>query len=105
MPMAAAAAKYSSPADLTPPMPGGGAPPPAPMAAVPQAPTGGMGMPSLPAPGAPAQAPWQVRLQADGSSVYVVPSPDGDPTKDIILGRNEPPKMPKALQAPAPQGA
>jgi hypothetical protein len=42
-------------------------------------------------------------MQPDGSSIYVMPSPDGDPINDIMLGRNEPPKLPKAFQPPAPQ--
>lgn len=31
--------------------------------------------------------------------------PDGDPGKDIVLGINPPPKLPKAFQPPAQPGA
>ena len=47
--------------------------------------------------------PWQVKQQSDGSSVNYIPSPDGDPTKDIILSVNAAPKLPRALQPPAPR--
>jgi len=58
-------------------------------------------MPPLPqAPPAPQAPPYTVRLQPDGSSVYVMPSPDGDPGKDIVLGVNKAPAVPKAMQAP-----
>lgn len=46
------------------------------------------------------QSQYTVRMQPDGTSVYVQPSPDGDPTKDIILGVNKAPK----IQPQAPQG-
>ncbi len=63
----------------------------------------GPATPMPPLPQAPAQPPapsYDVRLQPDGSSVYVMPSPDGDPSKDIILGVNKAPAVPKAMQAP-----
>lgn len=50
----------------------------------------------FPAPGF--QPPWQVVLQPDGSSKYVVPTPGGD----VTLGVNKAPVLPKALQAPTP---
>ena len=110
MPFAAKAMQSQAPANLMPPMPAGGAPMPPPAAMGAPAPTGPPpaamppqgGMPSLPPSGAPA-APYTVRLQPDGSSVYVMPSPDGNPANDIILSVNAPPKLPKALQPPAPQ--
>ena len=111
MPITNAVDKYASPANLMPPIPTNGAPPPPPagapmgMQGAPPPPSDMMAtaptMPSLPAPGDPAQPPYTVRLQADGSSIYVLPSPDGDPAKDIVLSRNEPPKLPKAFQPPA----
>lgn len=55
-------------------------------------------MGGMPAPSAPAAPPYQVRLQSDGSSVFYIPSPDGDPSKDVVLGRNDAPKLPKAFQ-------
>ncbi len=112
MPVKAAVDNYSKPANLTPPMPMAGSPPPPPMGGM-QMPTAqaspvasaqpimGGAMPGLPSPGAPAAPPYTVRLQADGSSVYVLPSPDGDPAKDIVLSRNEPPRLPKAFQTPS----
>lgn len=98
MPMAANALKYSTPANLVPPMPAGGARPlPAPIQATPIS-----SMPMMPPPSAPAKPPYSVRLQADGSSIFYIPSPDGNPVNDIILGKNDPPKLPKALQPAQP---
>lgn len=109
MPFAAAADKYSAPANLTPPMPAGGMapPPPAALAAGAPPPPAAMPMgstlPTMPEPAAPAGPPWSVALQPDGSSKYFIPSPDGDPAKEIVLGVNPPPKLPKAFNAPAPK--
>lgn len=50
-------------------------------------------------PPAPTKAPWDVQMQDDGSSVYSIPGPNGNP---IILGVNPPPRLPKALQTPKP---
>ncbi len=110
MPFSQIAAKASgAPANLTPPMPSGGALPPPPAglgaAMAPPAPAAPMGpppgLPAMPPPSAPAAPPYTTRLQADGSSIYVIPSPDGDPGKDVVLGVNPPPKIPKAFQQPA----
>jgi len=109
MPFATAADKYSTPADLSPPMPAGGMapPPPAALAAGAPPPPAAMPMgstlPAMPAPSAPAGPPWSVALQPDGSSKYFIPSPDGDPAKEIVLGVNPPPKLPKALAPAAPK--
>ncbi len=104
MPMGAAALKNSTPP--APPLP--------PLTAPPSAGAGPMPLPPPPAmPPAPGAAapiprapvatpPWSVRPQPDGSSVYYMPSPDGDPSKEVILGVNPPPKLPKALQPPKP---
>jgi len=86
------------------PMPPAGALPP-PMPPAPAAPEA-MNPPGMfPPPQAPAAPPFDVRMQPDGSSVYVIPSPDGDKGKDIVLGINPPPKLPKAFQPPAQPGA
>ena len=109
MPMGIAADRYDQPADLTPPMPAGGMapPPPAALAAGAPPPPAAMPMgstlPSMPAPSAPAGPPWSVALQPDGSSKYFIPSPDGDPAKEIVLGVNPPPKLPKAMAPAAPK--
>jgi len=68
-------------------------------------PPGAPPMPPAPpqAPAAPQGPAWTVRPQADGSSVYVIPSPDGDPSKDIVIGMNPAPKLPKSLQPGAQQ--
>jgi hypothetical protein len=58
-----------------------------------------MQAPITPPPGQPEENPYQVRLQPDGSSVYYLPGPT--PQQEIILGVNNPPKLPKALQQPA----
>jgi len=115
MPMGAAAASRAlppNPADLMPPLTQG----PAPAAAAPPMPTGAPPAmpPSMPppismppagaAPMMPAPAPqptpdqmFEVKLQSDGSSIYLLKG------TDIVLGRNEPPKMPKSLQQPPVQ--
>ena len=54
---------------------------------------GAMGLPS---PSAPPEPPFEVKMQADGSSVYLTKT---DP--QIVIGINPPPKLPKALQPPA----
>ncbi len=108
MPMGAKAAEASAPANLLPPMPSGGMPPP--MPAIPPAgagmapPAAPMGMPSFPAPSEPVAPPYQTRTQADGTIAIVWPSPDGDPSKDIISQVYNAPKVPQALQ-PKPAAA
>lgn len=116
MPMGKAALKDVAPPPL-PPLslpPKGNAPMPLPMPPISATPAAGpVGTPSgmPPAPGAqpmpqlgqPQQPPYSVRLQPDGSSLYYTPSPDGNAANDVILGLNPPPKVPKALQKPAPQ--
>ena len=80
----AAANAAGAPAGLPPVgLPAPGAPP------APAAPQAG----GLPAPEAPAAPPYMVRMQPDGSSIYVIPSPDGDLIKDIVLGVNPAPKL------------
>ncbi len=84
-----------------PPPSGGAAAPPA------QANPPAQAAPSqqMPAPGAGLPSGIVVRMQPDGTSVYVMPSPTGDPSQDVILGLNPPVKIPKAFQPQAPQGA
>lgn len=119
MPMGKAAAAASTPPLPPLPMPPkGNVPMPLPMPPISTTPAAGpvgappagapLGMP--PAPGAqpmpqvgqPQQPPYSVKLQPNGSSLYYVPSPDGNPANDIVLGLNDPPKVPKAFQKPAP---
>jgi hypothetical protein len=50
-----------------------------------------------------AAPPYITRVQSDGSIVAVIPSPDGDPTKDVIFAHFPAPKLPKALQQPPQQ--
>lgn len=87
---------------LPPPVKGAMALPPLPSA--PPIPAGAPPMAQQAAPVAPPPPaiPWQVKQQPDGSSVNYVPSPDGDSSKDIILSVNAAPKLPRALQPPAP---
>lgn len=59
-------------------------------APLPQQSAGLMGMPS---PDAPSEPPYDVKLQADGSSVYLTKT---DPP--VVIGINKPPKLPPALQ-------
>lgn len=103
MPMAAAAQSASSgppvfpPASGVPPM--GAAPvgPPAmPSAAPSQAPSSLQ----MPPTNAPAQPPGaSIEPQPDGSAAWVINSPVGK----VFLARIEPPKIPKAFNAPAQQ--
>ena len=65
--------------------PGAGAPPPA--AAGMMGGAGGMNP-----PGAPAEPPYDVKLQPDGSSIYVSKT-----QPPVVLAVNPPPKLPKAL--------
>ncbi len=101
--MGQAAAKQSAAPAPPPilPMPprGGNAGTPIPMPPMPQATAATPPMPVSAQPQPAASAiPWKVKQQPDGSSVNYLPSPDGDPTKDIILNVNLPPKVPKAFQ-------
>lgn len=57
------------------------------------------------APSQPQGAPWQTRQQPDGSSIYFLPGMKGDGSDDIVIGVNQPPKLPKAMQAPTQQSA
>ena len=111
MPMAAKAAEYGDNEEVMPDIRGGRArppafvpPPPQPMPEEPmeepmdEGPMDLTGQGGLPSPDEPTAPPWDIKLQADGSSVYYIKSPDGDPANDIILGRNEPPKLPKGMQ-------
>lgn len=94
-----AAATSASDTPIIPPMPKTGSAPPNQMMPPMPAPMDPMaGMPMMPAPSAPPTPNYEVRMQPDGSSVYVVPSPDGDVAKDIVLGVNQAPKLPKAMQ-------
>jgi hypothetical protein len=93
MPMGQAAQPPLNTASVMPPMPPGpvqspgvGAPPPAEAGMM-----GGAG--GFPAPGAPNEPPYDVKLQADGSGVFVSKT---DPP--IVIGVVPPPKLPKALQ-------
>lgn len=90
-----------SPANLLPPMPSGGAAPPPPAMPMPSAAMPVGPLPMMPPPTAPAAPPYSVELQSDGSSRYVIKSPDGNQANDIVLAVNPPPKVPKALQTPA----
>lgn len=117
MPFGQIAAKASgAPANLLPPMPPPGMPPapstppsvlppaasPAPIGPPPMSPA--VGLPMMPPPSAPATPPYSVRLQNDGSAVFYVASPDGDPGKDVVLQVAKAPKVPPAFQTSAPQG-
>lgn len=59
-------------------------------------------LPTMPPPSAPSAPPYSVELQPDGSSIYFVPSPDGDPMKKVVLQVNKAPKLPPAFQPAAP---
>lgn len=61
-----------------------------------------MGNP-FPPPGAPSAPPYQIAMQPDGSGKYYVPSPDGNPLNDVVIGVIPPPKLPKAFQKPPTQ--
>lgn len=109
MPMAAKAAEYGDDEEVMPDIRGGRARPPAFVPPPPQpmpeeeepmeeGPMDLTGQGGLPSPDEPSKPPWDIKLQADGSSVYYIKSPDGDPANDIVLGRNEPPKLPKGMQ-------
>jgi len=118
MPMQAAAMSRMplNTADLMPPMPQAG-PAPAPAAPATPSPAGPPPMSMPPPLGMPPQGagappagpvgippfplPLEVKLQDDGSSIYLLKG------SNIVLSRNEPPKIPKALQPPrssAPAG-
>ena len=57
-------------------------------------------MPAFPPPGAPTKPPYEVVMQADGSSVYQVPPPmPGMPP--VVIAVNKAPVVPKALQQPS----
>lgn len=102
MPLARAAAQSAGqPVGMPPMPPAGGAQMPAAQANPTTKAMPIMG--GMPAPSAPAAPPYQVRLQSDGSSVFYIPSPDGDQSKDVVLGRNDAPKLPKAFQQQATQ--
>lgn len=58
--------------------------------AAPQTPTG------LPA------VPYQTRTQPDGSVAAYIPSPDGNPANDVVIGVAPAFKVPKAFSQPAP---
>ena len=84
-PAAPPAAAGLATAPAAPPMPGG-------------APAS---MPAFPPPGAPMKPPYEVVMQADGSSVYQVPPPmPGMPP--VVIAVNKAPKVPPALQPPTP---
>ena len=72
--------------------PGAGTPPPS---------TGGMmqtqGSTPAPAPGG-SEAPYQVEMQPDGSSIYYIPGPSGTSTDGVVVAVNPAPKLPKSLQ-------
>lgn len=53
----------------------------------------------FPAPSASAEPPYDVELQADGSSIYYTKT---EPR--IVIGVNQPPKLPAALQPPKGPG-
>lgn len=46
----------------------------------------------IPAPSAPVEPPYEVVLQADGSSVYQTKT-----TPPVVIGVNRPPKLPPSL--------
>lgn len=75
------------------------APPVLPPAMPPAAPAPQTGMPGMmPPPSAPAQPPYTVSLQPDGSSKYSIQTPGGE----VVLGINPAPKLPKAFQVQQP---
>lgn len=94
MPMGAAAAKYSMPANLMPPVPLHGARPPETSA---QPIPSNVGAPAMPPMNAPSQPPYKVRPQADGSLAVVWPTPDGGEVISQVLPA---PKTPPAFQTP-----
>lgn len=53
-----------------------------------------------PPPQAPPSPIWQVKMQADGTSVYYIPGA-GENGDDLYLKVNDPPKPPKPLQQAA----
>lgn len=88
-------APMGPPPMMPPPMP-----PTAPtMPAMP--PLGANPAPMAPAPPGPPPAPYQTRQQADGSIIGYIPSPDGNPANDVIIGVHPAFKVPKGLQPPA----
>lgn len=108
MPMGKAAAAQSQPPALPPLMP-------PPKGAMPLPPPPVMPPPPGPAPLPPLASPmppdasaspvnpailWKVKQQPDGSSVDYISSPDGDPSKDVVIAIHPPPKVPKAFQSP-----
>lgn len=103
MPIAANAAKKSAPAMLMPPMPRNGqAPPSAPPAAPQSSPATAPspmppGMPLFPPPSAPAEPPYKMKPQADGTIAVVYPAPDGS---DVVGQVYPAPRIPRAFQAP-----
>lgn len=109
MPMGIAAKDASTPPSVLPSLPMPPAPSAPPMdSAMPPVAAGAppAGVQSQGAPSAPAapSVPYQVRRQSDGSIVAYIPSPDGDPSKDVAIGVAPAFKVPKAFQAPlAPQ--
>jgi hypothetical protein len=110
MPMSIAAADTmgAAPEPLPPiPMPPAGAtPPPAmppPSLPTPMAPDTMLPQGAQPAPEQSPAAPYQVRTQPDGSIVGYIPSPDGNPANDIIVGVHKPFNLPKPKVGP--QGA
>lgn len=72
--------------------------PAGPASAAPQQAAGAMQLPNtgmggaapLPAQGSPAEPPYNVEMQADGTSIYKTPS-------GIVLGVNRAPKLPPSL--------
>lgn len=96
MPMGRAAAA-SGGGNMLPPMPPGAAPSePTTMNSAAPMPSP---MPSFPAPSAPSTPPYDVKLQPDGSSIYLMNGANGP----VVLGVNQAPKMPKSAMQP-PQG-
>jgi len=72
----------------TPPPAAGGAP-------VSPAPAG-----APPAPTALPPVPYQTRIQPDGSVAAYIPSPDGNPANDVVIGVAPAFKVPKAFSQP-----
>lgn len=90
MPMGRAATRFSlAPADILGNLRAPGSQPAGPA----------VGMGGIPSPQAQPQNPYQVRMQDDGTSVYHITGPNG---KEIIVGLNPPPKIPKAMQPKQP---
>lgn len=95
MPMGQSAQLPITAADLLPPTASPAITPPPPQAQGMVAGPGGTPLAGFPSPDAPAEPPYLVELQADGSSVYKTKT-----NPSVVIGVNKAPKLPPAMQPP-----